>query len=188
MDINSVNSDDLRSRNLIFIDLETTGFSPQKHEILEIGAVKVEHKNPFNIIEEFCFKTKPAKLELADRGALKVVKFNETEWKEALDLPEVLKRLEIFGKEGIMVGYNVSFDWAFLDRSYFNLGKSDPFYYHRLDVMAMVYKSLYKAKKIRRYSLGEVCKYFEIKREVEHRALDDARATYEVFKRLFKLS
>ena len=42
----------------VSFDIETTGLDPNAHEIIEIGAVKVEHGN---IIEEFSEFVKPEK-------------------------------------------------------------------------------------------------------------------------------
>lgn len=174
----------LRGRFLIFLDLETTGLSPQKHEILEIGALKINPNPPFNIVEELEIKVKPTNIKLADKSALKIVGYTDDGWQQSLNVKEALERLDQFAQGGVLVGYNVNFDWAFLDKAYFSLGRFDPFYYHRLDVMPMAYLKLFGKKSLKRFSLGEICKYFKIKRVHEHDALDDAKATYLVFKEL----
>lgn len=189
MDIKNINHKmSMRSRPLIFLDLETTGLTVQKVEILEIGAVKVEPKKPFKVIDELQIKVKPEKIHLADKDALKIVGYNKEEWKGAVSLKEALNKLEDFGKEGILVAYNTSFDWAVLDKAYFSFGKIDPFYYHRLDVMPMAYLKLFGKRSLKRFSLGEICEYLKIKRETKHRALSDAYVTYLVFKKLFSLT
>lgn len=177
----------IRQRLLIFLDIESTGLEVQKHEIIEIGALKVEQKKPFKVLGELSLQVKPQHLEMADQTALKIVGFTEEEWKDAISLEEALQRLDEFAENGVLAGYNVSFDWAILDKAYFNIGKQDPFYYHRLDVMPMAYLKLFNSRKLKRFSLGEICKYLKIKEENKHRALDDARTTYNVFKKLFAL-
>ncbi|MFH0937136.1 MAG: 3'-5' exonuclease [Candidatus Daviesbacteria bacterium] len=174
----------MRQRPLIFLDLESTGLQIQKQEILEIGALKVEPKKPFKILKEINIKVKPKNIQNADKTALKIVGYSEEAWKNALDLDKALDQLDEFAQDGILVGYNVSFDWAMLDKAYFSLDRFDPFYYHRLDVMPMTYLKLFSCQKIKRFSLGEICKFFKIERENQHQALDDARSTYLVFKHL----
>lgn len=181
------NSTDIKSRFLIFLDLETTGLQVQKHEIIEIGALKVNCKKPFNIVEELEVKVKPKSIEKADKKALKVVRYTSEEWIRASSLEEALAKLEEFGRNGVLVGYNVNFDWAILNRAYYSLGTTDPFYYHRLDVMPMAYCKLYGKHSLKRFSLGEVCKYLKVKRENEHRALSDAKTTYLLFKKLMEM-
>lgn len=175
----------MRSRPLIFLDLEATGLQIQRHEIIEIGALKVKAKKPFPVVEQLEVRIKPSNMKVADRGALKLVGYSDERWEDAISLAEALKRLDDFAEDGVLVGYNVSFDWAMLDRAYYNLGRSDPFYYHRLDVMPIAYQKLFSEKEVKRFSLGEICKYFKITRENKHQALDDAKATYLVFKKLF---
>lgn len=175
---------DFKNRPLIFLDLETTGLVVQKHEIIEIGAVRVSPQLPFEIIEELEMKVRPKALELADKEALKVVKYSDKEWKNSQELEKALLQLDRFGQDGVLVGYNVSTDWAFLDKAYFKMGRNDPFYYHRLDVMTMFYFECLHESSLERFSLGEACRFFGIEREVKHRALADAKATYLVFKKL----
>lgn len=177
----------MRSRPLIFLDIESTGLEIQKHEIIEIGALKVNPKRPFNVLEEFEVKVAPERLKEADEDALKIVGFSKEEWAGAVTIAEALKKLDRFAEGGTLVGFNVTFDWAMLDRAYFLAGRTDPFHYHRLDVMSMVYEKLYSKPSIKRFSLGEVCKYLGIERKTKHRALDDARVTYLAFKKLFEL-
>lgn len=177
----------MRSRFLIFLDLETTGLQVQKHEIIEIGALKVNCNKPFNIVEELEIKVKPESIENADKEALKIVGYTPEEWVGATKLNDALNKLEEFSKNGVLVGYNVNFDWAVLDRAYYSLCKTDPFYYHRLDVMPMAYCKLYNKRSLKRFSLGEICRYLKIKRENEHRALSDAKTTYLLFKKLMEM-
>lgn len=190
MNVNQIKnpSQNFRDRDLIFIDLETTGLSVLEHEILEIGALKVENKRPFKVLEELEIKIKPKNLEKADKTALKIVGFSEEEWKDAIDLEEGLKLLEKFGEGGVLAGYNVSFDWAMLNKAYFNLGKVEPFYYQRVDVMSMAFDKLQNQQKLKRFSLGEVARFFDIKQDSYHRALADIKITHEVFKKLLEVT
>jgi len=176
----------LRQRPLIFLDIESTGLEIQKHEIIEIGALKVDQKKPFKILEEFNIKVKPTNLEVADKEALKIVGFTPEDWKDAVSLKEALEALDKFADGGVLAGYNVSFDWGILDRAYYLQGRTDPFYYHRLDVMPMAYLKLFSKKSLTRFSLGEICRHFKIERKVAHQALADAKVTYLVFKKLMK--
>jgi len=185
MDITNTNQIDFRSRPLIFLDLETTGLRVQKHEIIEIGALKVAPKKPFKVLGELQIKVKPKNIHLAEKEALGINGYSEKEWEEAMELEDALKMLDNFGKDGVLVGFNVNFDWAFLDKAYFAYGKTDPFYYHRLDVMPMVYFKMFSDRRMKRFSLGEACRLLKIERKSAHRALDDAKVTYLVFKKMF---
>lgn len=178
------NPTDMRDRPLIFLDIESTGLEIQKHEIIQIGALKTSSKKPFKIVDQLNIKIKPERIDLADKDALKIVGYTEAGWEGAITLQEALKILDKFAVGGIIVGYNVNFDWAILNQNYHKLGRIDPFYYHRVDVMSMAYFKFFPIKTIKRFSLGEICSYLKIKRDAAHDALDDARVTYLVFKKL----
>lgn len=180
------NGQPMRERNLCFLDLETTGLNLD-HEIIEIGGLLVTQPD-FRILEEFNWKIKPHHLEKADPEALLLNGYNEKDWENSIELFEALHCLEEKAKGTIMVGYNFTFDWARLEKAFFEIGRPAPsFYYHRLDVMPQVYLKLYNEEKIKRFSLGEICDYFGIDKGCQHSAIDDARATFEVYKKLITL-
>jgi DNA polymerase III epsilon subunit-like protein len=188
MDIHSVKNNIIyRNLPLIFLDLETTGLNVQRCEIIEIGAIRVTPKEPFEIEEELSLKIEPLDIKKADKEALKINGYSKDKWKDAMPLEKALKILEKFSKNGIMVGYNISFDWAFLHKAYFEMGKEEPFHYHRLDVLAMAYLRFFRDKNVLRFNLSNICKVLKVLRGNKHQALEDARATYLVFKKLLEI-
>lgn len=189
MDIHSVDqTTTYRVRPLIFLDLETTGLDVQKHEIIEIGAIRVNSQKPFEIEEELSLKIIPLHIESADKEALKIVGYSDESWQEAIPLEKALQILENFSKQGVMTGFNVSFDWAFLHKAYSCIGKEEPFHYHRLDVLSMAYLQLFNKKNIKKFSLSVICDELKVPRGNKHHALVDAKATYLVFKKLMGIN
>ncbi|MFA5932875.1 MAG: 3'-5' exonuclease [Microgenomates group bacterium] len=180
------NPSEMRDRPLIFLDIESTGLDIQNHEIIQIGAIKTSSQKPFKMVAEINLKVKPERIEDADKDALKLVGYTEAGWKDAISLQEALTILDDFAKGGVLVGYNVNFDWAILYKAYHGLGRIDPFYYHRVDVMSMAYLTFFPKEEIKRFSLGEICTHLKINRDAAHDALDDAKVTYLVFKKLMK--
>jgi CRISPR-associated protein Cas2 len=91
-------------------------------------------------------------------------------------------------KGGVLVGYNVAYDWEWIERAFYKVGIFPPlFHYHKLDVLSMAYIKLKDKTEITKFSLTEICNYFNISRNIEHNALEDARATFEVYKKLVVL-
>lgn len=174
----------MRERLLAFIDIETTGLE-FNHEIIELACILVEQKN-LEIIEQFVYKVKPKNLEMADKESLKIAHFDKELWeKEAIELKDALKTLEEKSRDAIMIGQNFTFDWTRLEKALFENGfLQSAFYYHRLDLMSMAFLKFYNEPKLKRFSLRELCDYFEVKQGKAHSALDDAMATYEVYKKL----
>ncbi|HPR91389.1 MAG TPA: 3'-5' exonuclease [Candidatus Paceibacterota bacterium] len=175
----------LKENPLTFLDIETTGLR-YDHEITEIGGLVVSQPD-YREINEFDFKIKPRHLEKADPVALQITGYNDANWENAIDLKTALAQLESLARNTILIGQNFTFDWARLEKAFFENGWTDippAFCYHRLDVMSMAFAKLYKEPKLKHYSLRDLADYFGVTNKCQHSALEDARTTYEVFKKI----
>ncbi len=176
---------DFRQRPLVFIDLETTGVNPLRHEILEVGCL-VANGETFKKIEEYNAKVKPIHIETADPEALKINGYSPERWGEAKELKEAIERLAKIAPGGIISGWNISFDWSFLERAFANFRISHGFDYHKLDVQSIAYSKLYGKGEVKKLGLRPVASYFGIKLAEIHGAEEDIQMTYEIFKKLMK--
>jgi DNA polymerase III epsilon subunit family exonuclease len=175
----------MKKHNFAFIDLETTGLNLIKHEIIEIGCVITTPG--LEVIEEFELKIKPENISEADPVALKVNHYNEKDWEAGLSLEKALNIFCKKVKDCIMVGHNVSFDAGFLEYV-FNQNKiKNPMHYHKLDTVSIAWAKLHNDPDLEHFSLHKMCARFDIKNERAHSALSDARATYELYKKLIEL-
>jgi DNA polymerase III epsilon subunit family exonuclease len=175
----------MNKHNLAFIDIETSGLNVLKHEILEIGCVLT---NPnLEVIEEFEFKIKPERIEDADPTSLKINRYNEHDWVFARTLSETMKILTEKVKDCIMVGHNVAFDAGFLEHALSTTKLENSMHYHKLDTISIAWAKLHREPDLEHFSLRELCVRFNIKNERSHTALSDARATYELYKKLMEL-
>ena len=175
----------MKNHNLAFIDIETTGLVPATHEVIEIGAVITDPD--FNVIEEFEIKIKPERIEMADLVALKVNQYQESEWASARPLPEAMEIFSQKIKDCIMVGHNVAFDFGFLDYAFAKVGIPNTLHYHKLDTVSIAWAKLHREPDLDHFSLRELCLRFGIKNERAHTGLSDARATFELYKKLMEL-
>ena len=175
----------MRKHNLAFIDIETTGLNVIKHEIIEIGCVITTPQ--FEVVEEFELKIKPERIDEADPVALKISHYNQTEWKKASTLNKAMKILSMKTKDCIMVGHNVSFDASFLEYAFAETGVKNSMHYHRLDTVSIAWAKLHREPDLEHFSLRELGVRFGIVNEKAHTALSDARATFELYKKLMSL-
>jgi DNA polymerase-3 subunit alpha (Gram-positive type) len=177
----------MKQRALLFLDLETTGLNPGQHEITEIGALLVSQPD-YQVIKTYEAKVLPTHLETATPEALQIGHFDAAVWeKEGRPLRQALEELSAIGKGAVLAGFNVTFDWAFLQIGFNTVELPDPFYYHRFDVMSSAFTMLYNRVEMSKFSLNECCRFFGVTNKNAHTALADAEATYEVFKGLMKL-
>lgn len=175
----------MRKHNFAFIDIETTGLNFTTHEIIEVGVVLTTPE--LEVIEEFELKIKPEHIENADPVALKVNHYDPENWKDALNLGDSLKILLEKVEGCIMVGHNVAFDAGFLEYAFNKMNLKNSMHYHKLDSVSIAWAKFHNDQNFEHFSLHEMCARFNIKNENEHTALSDARATYELYKKLMQL-
>ena len=175
----------MRNHNFAFIDIETTGLNLFKHEIIEIGCVLTTPD--LKIMEEFELKIKPERIKDADPVSLKVNHYKETEWKTGLNLEKAIKIFNKKVKDCIMVGHNVAFDAGFLEKAFEENKIKNTMHYHKLDTISIAWAKLHRDPLLKHFSLRELCVRFGIKNERAHTALSDARATFELYKKLMEL-
>jgi DNA polymerase III alpha subunit (gram-positive type) len=175
----------MRKHNLAFIDLEMTGLNFTENEIIEIGCIITDYK--LKVIEEFEFKIKPKNIKNADKTSLKISHYNEKDWKVGYELEEAMKIFAEKVKDCIMVGQNVSFDFGFLEYNFNKIGIKNTLHYHKLDTISIAWAKLHREPDLDHFSLREMCKRFDIVNENPHSALSDARATFELYKKLMAL-
>lgn len=164
-------------KNLIIIDVETSGLNPDIHEILGIGAVKVATGESFGV------KVVPEHIVDADPVALTVNGYTPEGWALAVPLALALSDLDNFmGYEPTMLAHNVSFDRAFLERAYRSRLLIYPFGYHHLDILTLAWNHLPFGAGL---SLKKVCEALDITPEPEiHDAETGAQKAFEVYRKL----
>ena len=174
-----------RDRDLCFFDLETTGLSSYA-EIIEIGALRVE-SDAFNVMEEFEIKIKPQRIEQADPEALKINGYDPVVWnEEGIELKEGLSRFIDFAEGSILVAQNLPMDWTWLQRSLEDVGLDATYVYAGLDTISLAWGKFQREGVKSKLSLTSLANYFGMERENAHRALGDAKLTYQVFLKLIE--
>lgn len=176
----------MKNKNLAFIDIETTGFDIERQEIVEIGGVIVKQENGIagDIIEEFEIKVKPQRINEADPEALAINGYNEAAWMFALDLPQAMVMFAEKTKDCVMVAHNIAFDYSFLAKAFAITGVENKMFYAKMDTISYAYAKLGNNTDITRFSLAALCEHYGITNQRAHTALADARATYEMYKKL----
>lgn len=163
-------------REWIFLDIETTGLSPENDEIIEI-AVLIANEAEVKLTWSALIKTEvtvPAKItELT--GITSEMLFNSN-----VDIGCALKHLAEIIKDRTVVCYNKKFDVNFLRIAYRENGLVCPIG-KVIDVLSLARK---RVTNIQNYKLGSLAEYFEVTYEKQHRALVDCEILHEVFLKL----
>lgn len=165
------------SRIYVAVDLETTGFSAERDEILEIGAVKFRVPVPPGedpVIARWTTLVHPGR-PIPYRIS-RLTGITQEELTHAPPLARVLDDLRDFIGNYPVVGHNVAFELAFLQRHGLLVGQA------HLDTFELASLLLPAAP---RYSLGQLAAFLGITFEGWHRALADAEMAMRLFLELW---
>ena len=155
----------------VVFDIETTGFSPAKNKIIEIGAVRVENGVITDRMDEFINPEVPIPFEIE-----RLTGINDAMVMNAATVETVLPQFLEFAKDAVLVAHNASFDVSFISHNAGLLGI--PFAPTVLDTVGLARALL---PNLHRYKLDTVAKAVGVSLEHHHRAVDDAEATAGIF-------
>ena len=157
----------------VCIDLETTGLHPQTDRIIEIGAVKVEHGR---IAQEWETLVNPGRA--LEERITELTGIHDEELAEAPEIAAVLPRLLEMTDGFVLLGHRVLFDYSFVKKAAVDQRLS--FEREGIDTLKIARKYL---QGLESRSLPSLCRHYGIDHSA-HRALQDARATVELYCRL----
>lgn len=175
----------VQDRDIVFFDCEFSGLA-MIHEIVEIGWVKVRTKT-WEVVSEGSVKVRPTRLESANQESLAIAGYTFEGWKDAVDLKSALQTFLRDTDGTILAGHNVAIDLFFLKKSIEECGLTPNYFYKALDTFSMAWTRLYGDKRFQKFSLSELAPHYGVAMGTHHRALDDARTTFGVFKKLMQL-
>ena len=161
-------------RDLAFIDLETTGLDPGRHEILEIGVVVADART-LETRGMFDVRVRPGRMDDADPVALGINGWSAEAWRDAVPLDVALVRAKPFLDGAMLGGHNVSFDRTFLDAAWRSTGVAPPETDHHVLDTATLAWPLLAVGLVDSLSLDPICEQLGIDVGEPHRALTDAR-------------
>ena len=161
----------------VVFDLETTGFSPVKDKIIEIGAVKVEQGKITDKFSTFVNPKVPIPFQITQLTGI-----TDEMVLEAPDIGSVLPEFLAFIGDAALVAHNASFDVGFIEQNCRYQDIMPDFTY--VDTVAMARILLPTLSK---YKLNVVANALHISLENHHRAVDDAGATAEIFVRFIEM-
>lgn len=158
----------------VVFDIETTGFSPEENNIIEIGAVKVENGEITGRFSTFVNPKEPIPYRIE-----KLTGINDSMVADAPFINDALNQFAKFCEGAVYVAHNASFDMSFIKAKEEAAGIYREYSY--VDTLVL---SRLLVPEISRFKLDNLCKFFKISLENHHRAVDDANATAEIFLKL----
>ncbi len=166
----------LRDTYVVF-DLETTGLTPVHHEIIEIGAVKVQDGEIIDRFSTFVNPRVPISFEIENLTGI-----NDSMVAEAPGVENILPQFLEFCRDCAVVAHNADFDVGFVAHKAQNLGlEFSPTVVDTVSLARMLLPGL------KRFKLDTIARHLNISLENHHRAVDDAECTAYIFLEFVKM-
>ncbi|MCH5251929.1 MAG: PolC-type DNA polymerase III, partial [Lachnospiraceae bacterium] len=163
--------------SFVVFDLETTGFSPTRNRIIEIGAVKVEKGKITDRFSTFVNPGVPIPPRITE-----VTSITDAMVAEAPEIETVLPEFLDFCEDSVLVAHNAGFDYSFICKKSEEQGRKVDF-----TVVDTVGIARVLFPHLARYTLDNVAKTMKISLENHHRAVEDAEATAGIFEKMITL-
>ena len=156
--------------NLAFVDIETTGLEPHKHEIIEVAIITKERT--------YHVKVSPQFIEFADQRALEINGYTPEEWIDSVPSKVVACELSDILNNKIIVGHNPKFDMSFI-RELWELHECTPYVSSRyIDTVQLAREHLPQCPQ---YKLDVIRRYLGWSLVGAHSALKDVEDTKKLF-------
>ena len=170
------NNISIKTRDSIFdntfciVDIETTGFSPQTNNIIEIGAIKYQNGKILDKFESYVFaKEIPEKIT-------EITGIHSSMVANAPMIDKVLREFKIFLEDSIFLAHNAMFDFNFINKQLAQT-KIPIMKNQVICTLALARKTIVAQK----YGLGFLNEFLNINYPIRHRAYADCYIALRVF-------
>ena len=162
----------------VVLDIETTGFSADNDEIIELSALRVVDNK---VVDEFSELVNP--MRYVSPYITNLTGITPQMLQNAEKIPDVLKRFVEFVSDSMIMGHNVNFDIGFIDnklKKHFNTNFDNDY----IDTLKIARKMLpnLKSKK-----LGMIAQHFNFNTDGMHRGLKDCIVTKMCYQKFLQM-
>ena len=154
----------------VVFDIETTGFSPKKDNITEIGAVKIRNNE---IIDRYSQLINPE--TSIPQKVVELTGITDEMVKDMPTIENVLPSFLEFIKDSVLVAHNASFDMGFISEKFSHMGIK-----LKNPVLDTLQLSREMFTELKSHKLNKVAKHLNISLDNHHRAVDDSEATAHI--------
>ena len=156
---------------VVFLDLETTGFDPSRDEIIEVGAVLARGPDVLDRFETFVRPERPIPAETTQLTGI-----DDDAVAGAPPLERMAGDLAAFIGGRTIIAHNASFDRSFLEHAGAAPSRVRGPWIDSLEVVRLA------LPRLRSHRLTDLARAFGIAPGRDHRALDDAEALFGVWR------
>lgn len=162
----------------VVLDIETTGFNPKEHEIIELSALKAENGV---IIDEFSKLVKPVGYLSSYISNLTGITIDMLQ--NASFIKETILDFKEFCANYIVIGHNINFDLSFINTQLIK-NYDIPFTNDYIDTLKLARKYL---PQLPSRKLGAIAEYFGLDTTGMHRGLKDCMVTNLCYQKFIQM-
>ena len=154
------------------VDIETNGSKIEKHQIIEIAALKIKNNKIIDRFDTLVY-TKEINIHITEITGIKA-----EDTRDAPKLKEVLYKFKEFLGDAVFIAHDVKFDFNFISSSMQKIGLP-PLLNRSLCSLHLAQRTIESY----RYSLSYLNQFLNLYPDAtHHRAMSDVITTYELFK------
>lgn len=169
-------NDLLKLRDFVVFDVETTGFSPEKEKIIEIGMFRIRDGNVVDTLHSLIYPEKPIPTRITNLTGI-----SDADVETAPKFQDIAQKIADFIQDDMLVAHNGSFDAGFLEKEFSNCGiKKNLLYFDTLQLARKAYP------KLENHKLETLVAFLNLAESQSHRALDDAEQTWKLFQAIYE--
>ncbi len=161
----------LKDAIFCIVDIETNGSQVDKHQIIEIGAVKIQNNQIIGKYESLVY------CKNINKNIVRITGINAEQTKDAPPLKQVMKEFRFFLADSIFVAHDVKFDFKFISAMMKKVNLGELFNRHICSI-GLAERTIISY----RYSLSYLNELLKLYQEAtHHRAMSDAITTTKLF-------
>ena len=154
---------------LVFVDIETTGVSYQRHRVIEVAAIRVENGVVIDTFSSLVDPESPLPPFITGLTGI-----SDNDLAAAPSFYDIAEDIYTILEGAIFVAHNVRFDYGFLKREFSDTGRD---FSPKLMCTVRLSRALYP--EARGHKLQNLIDRCGLKAESRHRAYDDALAMWQ---------
>lgn len=162
-------------QNLSFVDVETTGLSPERNRIIEIGIVRVENGK---VVKQFNSLVDPGTHLPAE--IISITGITTAELAGAPSFFSIKDQVKDLLEDSVFVAHNVNFDYGFVKNEFKRYETS-----FNAKTLCTVRLARRLFPHLGRFSLDSLIYHFDLEMRDRHRAFADAYALWDFYQKAF---